>query len=286
MQKVFQKVGFFLLLSFLVTVMDRGIFFPSIEARGKSSLTVAYAANLEYVIRELKVVFEKKYPWIDLVVLNGSSGRHNAQIRNGAPIDVFLSADLGYPQKLTKDGLGLGKPKIYAYGTLVLWTLFTEKENHLKEDNKRTSEKEIPLDNEIKVLLSPLVQRIAIANPQLAPYGAAAVQVLKAKKIFPLVEQKLVYAENAGAATQYVYTRSTEVGFVPKSAVLSPTLHDKGKWLEMDSSLYKPIAQAMVILPYAKAAGHLENAKLFFHFIGSAEAREVFTRYGYRLPKY
>jgi len=225
-------------------------------------LTIAVAANAQYVMKELKKQY-KKETGADIDLIIGSSGKLTAQIKEGAPYHLFLSADTSYPKVLYNEGYTAGEPKIYAYGTLVLWTY---------KDN-------IDLLN-INIVTESKVKKIAVANPKLAPYGVATEQALKYYKIYDRVESKIVYGESIAQVNQYVTTSNTEVGFTAKSVVLSDEMKNKGKWIEISHKAYNPIAQAMVLLKYAE--GHdKEAAKKFYDYLLSDKSKQLFKKYGY-----
>lgn len=228
-------------------------------------LTVAVAANVQYTFEELKAEFEQD-TGIKIKSIVGSSGKFTAQIENGAPFDVFLSADMDYPKTLKKEGLTYNDPKIYAYGTLVLWTL----------DG-------IDLSKGIEAVTDPSVRKIAIASPNTAPYGRQAVNALKHSNLYEQVHKKLVYGESIAQANQFITTKAAQLGFTAKSVVLAPNMKDKGEWIEVEKDAYEPIAQGVVILKHAEKK-NLESAQKFFDFLFSDEAGEIFKKYGYVLP--
>ena len=245
-----------LLLLFIQTTL-------SLFAQGK--LMVAVAANAQYAMKEIEKQYEKETgKEIELII--GSSGKLSAQIREGAPFDVFLSADMDFPQTLYKEGLTIAEPKIYAYGSLVLWTC-----------------KDVDLLN-INVLLLPEVSVIAIGNPKVAPYGVAAIDVMKYYKLYETVEPKLVYGESISQVNQYITSKAATIGFTAKSVVLSPEMQGKGKWMEIDKRAYQPIAQGAVILNYS-IEKHKTDAELFYAYLYSEKARKIFQKYGYQFQK-
>ena len=228
-------------------------------------ITVAAAANVQYALEELKAEFEKNSD-IKLKMIIGSSGKLTAQIENGAPFDVFISADMEYPEVLHKEGLTYQPPKIYAYGTLVLWTL-----------------KDLDLSKGVEIVADSSVKKIAIANPKTAPYGRQAVNAMKHYKVYKKIQPKLVYGESIAQVNQFVTTQAVDVGFTAKSVVLAPNLKEKGKWVEVDASAYTPIAQGIIILKYAQK-NNLKEAQAFYDFLFSPQARDIFKKYGYVLP--
>ncbi len=228
-------------------------------------ISVAVAANVQYALQELKAEFEKNAD-IKLKTIIGSSGKLTTQIENGAPFDVFISADIEYPEALHKEGLAYQPPKIYAYGTLVVWTL-----------------KDLDLSKGLEVAADPSVKKVAIANPKTAPYGRQAVNAMKHYKLYKEVEPKLVYGESIAQVNQFVTTQAVDVGFTAKSVVLAPGLTEKGKWIEVAPDSYDPIAQGIIILKYAEK-NNLKEAQTFYDFLFSPKAREIFKKYGYVLP--
>ncbi len=230
-----------------------------------AELTVAVAANVQYTFEELQAEFQKK-TGITIKPIIGSSGKFTTQIENGAPFDVFLSADMDYPKTLQKEGLTYNDPKIYAYGTLVLWTM-----------------NNVDLSKGIEAVTDPAVKKISIASPATAPYGRQAVNALKHYELYQQVHKKFVYGESIAQANQFITTKAADLGFTAKSVVLAPNMKDQGTWIEIDKGAYEPIAQGVVILKHAQK-DNLEAAQKFFDFLYSKEAGEIFQKYGYVLP--
>jgi len=195
----------------------------------------------------------------DLTV--SSSGKLTAQIREGAPFDLFVSADLKYPQTLYRDGLGERPPKVYAYGKLVLWTLSDT------------------LDPSLEILSDPGVRHIALANPETAPYGAAALEVLKGEGLYEEVQEKLVFGESIAQTNQFIVSRAAEIGFTAMAAVLSAELRGKGRWKALKADSHAPIAQGALLL---RAGSRRQDAALaFYEYLSSAEAAAILEKYGY-----
>ena len=228
-------------------------------------LTVAVAANVKFAFDELQAEF-KKSTGIEISSVVSSSGKIAAQVKGGAPFDVFLSADMEFPAALHKDGLAISAPRVYAYGVLVLWTLGPP-----------------DLSKGLRVLSDPGVNKVAIANPKLAPYGEEAMRVLDYYKLRAAVEPKLIYGESIAQVNQYIDTQSASIGFTAKSVVLAPQLQGRGKWIEVPRESYQPIAQGVVILKHG-AETNAAAAQRFVEFLGSARARGIFEKYGYLLP--
>lgn len=231
----------------------------------EESLTVAVAANVKYVFDELKTEF-KKSSGIEANGVVASSGKLNAQIKSGAPYDVFMSADMKFPRDLFREGYAVAAPRVYAQGVLVLWTLSP-----------------LDLKQGMRVLSHPAVKKVAMANPKLAPYGEEAMHALDFYKIRADVESKLIYGESIAQVNQYIDTQAVEIGFTAKSVVLAPQMQGRGKWTEVPRESYQPIAQGMVMLKHG-AETNAEAAKRFMAFITSDKARAILEKYGYILP--
>ncbi|MEN3291747.1 MAG: molybdate transport system substrate-binding protein [Burkholderiales bacterium] len=229
------------------------------------TLTVAVAANVQYAFDDLQAAFSKETGHQIKPVYN-SSGKFVAQIMNGAPFDVFLSADMEFPEKLYKEGFAAGAPKVYAYGALVLWTM-----------------KDLDLKNWQRVLAGAAVGKIAVANPKTAPYGRETINALQYFKLHDTIKPKLVFGESIAQTNQYIHSRAADAGFTAKSVVVSPEMQGKGTWIELPKGSYQPIAQGALILKHGQQTKP-EPAQQFYDFLYSAKARAIFERYGYLLP--
>lgn len=234
-------------------------------AAGAERLTVAVAANVKYAFADLAAEFRKK-TGIEVQGIFGSSGKIVAQVKSGAPFDVFLSADTEAPTALYQENLASGEPRVYAYGVLVLWT-----------------RKDIDLGKGIAVVGDPSVHKVAIANPKLAPYGRAASEALEKTGLGRAIEAKLVYGENIGQTLQFADSGAADVAFVAKSLVVSPEMKDKGKWVEAPRGSYHPNAQGVVVLKHG-ADTQPDAARKFVDFLFTPKARAIFEKYGYLLP--
>lgn len=233
--------------------------------RAIGQLTVATAANVQFAMEELKADF-KKATGIEVKTVYGASGKFVTQIRNGAPFDVFVSADMDFPDSLHKWGYATGKPAPYAYGKLVLWTM-----------------KDLDLEKGMSLLLDSRVGKIAVADPKRAPYGLQAIKALQKSGAYAHVKDRLVYGENISQVTQFIETGNVDIGFTAKSVVLANSATRKGKWKEVDSTLYAPIAQGAVVCKYGAENNPGLSAK-FLAYLYSNPARAVFAKYGYVVP--
>jgi len=225
---------------------------------------VATAANVRYAMDELKEAFEKK-SGISVRISVASSGKLAAMIKSGAPFDLFLSADMKYPSYLHKEGLTVNKPEIYAFGSLVVWSLKLGKRD---------------IEKGVWVLKEKGIKRIAVANPRNAPYGFEAVKALKRASVYDEIKNKLIYGESIAQTSQYIASKIADVGLTAKSIVLSPKMKGKGVWMDVNSSLYEPIAQGAVLL---KNSENLKDAEAFYNFLFSEEAKKIFRKYGYEV---
>src|SRR5215471_8585656 len=165
----------------------------------QNKLTVAAAANVQFVMYELTKDFESSTGIKTDIILN-SSGKLNAQIKEGAPYDVFVSADMKYPEELYKTGFAISSPNVYANGLLVLWT----------------TQPNITPGADLKILTSDAVKKIAVANPQTAPYGEASVEAMNYFKVYDQVKDKLVYGESISQTNQYISSGAADIGFTAK----------------------------------------------------------------------
>jgi molybdate transport system substrate-binding protein len=229
-------------------------------------ITVAAAADLQFAMQEVAARFQKE-TGKTVKVIYGSSGNFFQQIQNGAPFDMFFSANLDYPKKLEAAGLiEPGSFYPYAKGKIVIW---------VGNDSK------LDLNSGMKVLLDPSVKKIAVANPEHAPYGQAAVAAMRKENIYDKVKDKFVLGENISQTASFVVSGSADVGIVALSLALSPNMKDKGHYAEIPAEEYPPIEQACVIV---KSSKNKETARQFLAFIKTAAIADVLRRYGFDVP--
>ena len=232
-------------------------------ASAAQEIRVAAAADLESAFDDVGAQF-KKMSGIDVRLTYGSSGDFFHQIESGAPFDMFFSANLEYAKRLESDGLALpGSFYEYARGKIVLWS---------------RKEAKVELGSGIPVLLSSSIKRIAIANPQHAPYGQAAVAALKKENIYNQVENKLVFGENISQTASFVLSGAADVGIVALSLARSPNMRDKGYYVVIPAADYPPIEQACVILSSSRSR---EAANRFLDFIRTPEIASLLRGYGF-----
>jgi len=233
------------------------------QARAEK-VTVAAAADLKFAMDEIVAAYQKANPGDAVKVVYGSSGKFHTQIRQGAPYDLFFSADIAYPRALTMAGYASSEAKPYAMGRLVLWSAGLEAERMT-----------------LLSLADPQISRIAIANPRHAPYGQRALEALKASGLWEKIAAKLVYGENVAQAAQFVQSGNAQVGIIALSLALNPELAPQGGYWLIPASLHTPLEQGYVITK--RAAGNAA-AKRFAGFMENQAARTALARYGFTLP--
>ncbi|MBK7872481.1 MAG: molybdate ABC transporter substrate-binding protein [Saprospiraceae bacterium] len=224
------------------------------------------AANVQFAMEEMEQSFEEE-TGIQLEQVISSSGKLTAQIMQSAPYDIFISADMKYPDTLFQRGFAAESPRACAYGTLVLWTM-----------------RDFDLNNWQELLAQDSIQKIAIANPATAPYGLQTLNLLKYYNLYETVQSKLVFGESIAQTNQYIASGACELGFTAKSIVLAPEIQGKGKWIEIDAIAYQPIEQGVVITKYG-VTQHSSVSQRFFDYLFSEKGRAIFSKYGYQLPK-
>ncbi len=230
------------------------------------SVRVAAAANVSYAMHALVRAFEQVHPDIKVQITLGGTGKLVAQIRHGAPYDLLMAADMAYPQALYRDGLATALPRVYARGALALF-----------------STKERDFSAGLRVLESSAIESIAIANPKTAPYGKASFDALQNAGLLRKLKPKFVYGESISQTAAHTVS-AADIGFVARSSLYSPQMaqyHEGRQWIAVDTSLYDPIDQGMVILGSAKAG---KETQAWYDFMLSPEAGRILQQYGYTLP--
>ena len=231
-------------------------------APAQDELTVAAASDLTPAFQEIGHEFESAYK-TKVVFVFGSTGMLTKQIENGAPVDLFAAANVSYIDQLDQKGLIIPDSKaIYARGRITLWT---------------------PNDSTLRLqsisdLARPEVTRIAIANPDHAPYGLAARQALESAGIWERVKPKLVYGDNIRQTLQYAETGNVEVAIV----ALSLSMQSHGRWTLIPEELHQPLDQGLAIM---KSSQHQQAARSFAEFLRGPQAQAVLKKYGFTLPQ-
>lgn len=230
-------------------------------------VTVAAAADLSSALKEISENFESK-TGVTIKLSFGASGALTQQIQNGAPFDMFFSADMDYPRRLIELG-DADSSSLYQYavGKLVLWV---------------PADSPLKVDQGMKILLDPSVKKIAIANPQHAPYGRAAVAALKHYGMYDQLESRLVLGENVSQAAQFVESGNAQAGFVALAHATAPGMQAKGKYWEVPADAYPPLAQGVVVVSKSQ---HKKEATDFLEYIKSKDVAAVFQKYGFNVAR-
>jgi len=247
----------------VVLVLSLGFGIGTCKAQ---EITIAAAADLQFVMQDVAARFQKE-TGKTVKLIYGSSGNFFQQIQNGAPFDMFFSANLDFARKL--EAAGLTEPGTfyqYATGKIVVWV---------------PSDSKLDLSAGPQSLLNPAIKKIAIANPQHAPYGQAAVAAMKKENIYDKVADKFVLGENISQTASFVVSGAADVGIVALSLALSPTMKDKGRYKEIPVADYAPIEQACVIL---KSSKQKATAQAFLDTIKTPAVAELFRTYGFEVP--
>jgi molybdate transport system substrate-binding protein len=232
----------------------------SVTARAQT-VKVAAAANLRYVFEEIKTNYEAANPKVKITANFGSSGTLLQQILNGAEFDLFMAADNSYPVKLKEQRASASEIGVYAYGKLVLWS------------------NTVDVSKGLDMLTDVSVKRIAIAKPELAPYGDRAIECLKLAGLYEKVKDKIIFADNISQTAQFAQTGNAEVAFLAMSLTLTPEM--KGSVYEIDTKLYTPVEQAMILVKRWQT--NPEAAK-FMKYILSKSCKPIFEKNGYVTP--
>jgi len=238
------------------------------QNRPSAELTVATAADLRSALKEVAEAYESK-SGVKVRLVFGSSGALTQQIQQGAPFDVFFSADMDYPRQLISAGDAEANTlHQYAVGKLVLWV---------------PADSTLDIEHQgMKVLLDSVVRKIAIANPQHAPYGRAAVAALKHEGVYDWVANRLVMGENVSQAAQFVESGNADAGFIALAHAVAPAMQGKGKYWRVPDEDYPPLEQGVVVLTHSQ---HKKEAAEFLESIKSKDVAEIFRKYGFTQAK-
>jgi molybdate transport system substrate-binding protein len=227
-------------------------------------ITIAAAADLKFAMDEIVAGFRKANPRDEVEVIYGSSGKFHTQIQQGAPYDLYFSADIAFPRELARKGLAASEVRPYALGRIVLWSA--------RLDATRMT---------LASLLDPAITRVAIANPKHAPYGKRAEEALRAAGLWEKVEPKLVYGENIAHTVQFVQTGNAQAGIIALSLALNPELASKGGYWLIPDDLHEPLEQGYII---TQRGADKALAERFAAYMASAPARAIMSAYGFVLP--
>jgi molybdate transport system substrate-binding protein len=231
----------------------------------KQEVVVAAAADLKFAMDSLVAAFSKNNPDITIKAIYGSSGNFFQQIGNGAPFDLFFSADVDYTRQLTAKHLTLSDTHLYGTGQLVLWSKTID-----------------PAVDKMNTLLNTAIKKIAIANPAHAPYGRRAEEALRHYQLYDQVKDKLVMGENIAQTAQYAQSGAADIGIIALSLALSPAMQQSGgKYWLIPADAHQPLEQGFVLLPHAKDN---KGAYQFMNFFTTPEARAILKSFGFSQP--
>ena len=236
------------------------IIFVGCQDNHDIKIVIATAANMEPAMETLtKIYADRTGAEFELIV--GSSGKLTAQIMEGAPFDIFVAANMKYPEAVYNGGKAKNAPKVYANGQLVLWSM---------EGNTPVS---------MATLSDPAIKHIALANPKTAPYGVAAEEVLQHYGLKDILAPKLVFGESVGQTDQFIVSKAAQIGFTALSTVLAPEMKGRGSYIVLDPSLYSNIGQGVVIVEREENMN--PGAQGFYDFLFTIEAKEILKEFGY-----
>jgi molybdate transport system substrate-binding protein len=250
----------------LITALPSGA--TAADPQPKGEVLVAAASDLRFALDDLIIQFTNRYPECQPKPIYGSSGNFHAQIVNNAPFDLYLSADAAYPRAIISAGKASEKDFfLYAIGRLVVWA-------------PKNSKIDVPALG-IKSLLDPAVKKIAIANPEHAPYGRAAIAALKHFKIYDQVSKSLVLGENIAQAAQFIESANVDIGIIALSLAISPKMKPNGQFWEIPLEAFPRLEQGGLVLPSARNAA---AARVLRDFMLDPHGRELLQKYGFLLP--
>ena len=237
------------------------------KVRADEKILIAAASDLNFAMNKICHDFEKAHPGVKVEVSYGSSGNFYAQIKQGAPYDIFFSADASYPALLEEEGFAVKEQKrLYAVGRIVLWI---PKKSVL---NPRKG---------LKIILEPGLKKLAIANPKHAPYGRAAEEALRYCGLWDKVQDKLVFGENILQAAQFVQTGSADAGIIALSLAISPKMVKDGSCWIIPAESYSRLEQGYAVLQRGKGKS---SVKTFLEFVQGKKGEKILSDFGFILP--
>lgn len=244
-------------------VLVLALFFCTSMAQA-ATISIAAAADLRFAMDEIIKRFQTEHPGDRIEITYGSSGKFHTQIRQGAPYDLYFSADIEFPRALAKAGFAASPAMPYATGRIVLWSASLDA-------SKMT----------LKSLSDQKIQKVAIANPQHAPYGKRAEEALRAQGLWEEVRGKAVFGENIAQTAQFIQTGNADIGIIALSLAIHPAMAEKGSYYLIPEELHTPLEQGFII---TRHAADNALAKTFAAYMGENSVREVMRRYGFALP--
>ena len=250
-------------LVFAILVIALFLLLAPSAAHANDTLTIAAASDLRFALDEIIEEYEREHPDDAVRVTYGSSGRMTTQIMNGAPYDVFFSADIAYPQKLRAEGHAVTEPEVYAIGRIVLWSNRMDASDLTLEDLTRDD-----------------IRRVAIASPTHAPYGVRAMEALKSAGVWDELQPKIVNGDNIAQTARMVQAGGAEIGVIALSLAEFPDLAEHPHYL-IDDALHEPLTQGFII---TRRGEHNATAHRFAEYMHGDTARDIMRRYGFEMP--
>jgi molybdate transport system substrate-binding protein len=247
-----------------VLLILAGVAAASAHLAHAEKFTIAAASDLRFALDDIAEVYRERHPDHRFEIIYGSSGKMTTQIMNGAPYDVFFSADIAFPERLKEAGFAATEPEVYAIGRIVIWS------NTLDASELRLED--LPAD--------PRIRRIAIAQPSHAPYGLRAQEAMESVGVWEAVQPRLVFGENIAHTAQMVESGAANVGIIALSLAKFPSLAMHPHYL-IDDGLHEPLTQAYIV---TKRAGNNQAARTFARHMETEEAHEIMERYGFVMP--
>ncbi len=247
----------------LGSILLTGVLLVATPAQTET-ITIAAASDLKFAMDEIVASFKQVHPSDEVQVIYGSSGQFHTQIQQGAPYDLYFSADIAFPHELARAGFAASEVVPYAFGRIVLWSASLDATGMT-----------------LSSLTDAQITRIAIANPRHAPYGKRAEEALRAAGLWESVEPKLVYGENIAHTAQFVQSGNAQVGIIALALAINPELASRGGYRLIPEHLHQPLEQGYII---TRRAGNSALARRFADYMGSDAARDVMIRYGFLLP--
>lgn len=241
-----------------------GLGFSVAVVADSAPLRIAAASDLKFAFGEVQQQFKVNYPDSPLSISYGSSGKFKTQIENGAPFDLFYSADIRYPQLLAQNGLVVGEAIPYAIGYIVIW-----------------QSAKAPAVSDFSDLMNPRYQKLAIANPAHAPYGLRAKEALESMHLWADIQPKLVYGENIAMTAHYVQSGAADIGIIALSLARSPVMLSTGHYTKIDPVMHSPLIQGYALI---KQETLHPMAKVFADYVFSDEAQQIMAGYGFEPP--
>jgi len=257
-------------LVFTVGIVGLTLLFASLpyHAHGGEKILIAAASDLNFAMDEMLSVFKKTHPTIDMDVSYGSSGNFYAQIKQGAPYDLFFSADASYPARLEEEGFSVkGRRRLYAIGQIVLWI---------------PGKSSLDPQKGLEVVLKPEVKKLAIANPKHAPYGRAAEEALRCYGISDKVRDKLVFGENISQTAQFVQTGAADAGIIALSLAISPKMAKDGTYWVIPEASHNKLEQSYAVLQRGKDK---PGVKSFLEFVQGEKGKKILSDFGFVSPE-